>query len=167
MPRRRPGRIFGGRNETYPMGGDCAVGHDPASCTGRICYAARRLRCGRMGEWENAFSPGRVIPKKTDKCPADLKKPVFTREGTLACPSEDAYGQAADAMRHGWKRMQPWSSVPHGRYSKHKPLQVEWVSAQTFGCTIYHDGTAVTITGTSFALAATNLGVLHKNNLRN
>jgi hypothetical protein len=102
--------------------------------------------------WINANAPEKpVFPKPSDVCPADFKKPLFTREGTLACPTQQKFDAAFNAMRYGWA--DPRTGRP--------------LSAQGFGCRILPDGIAVKLFGQTFSEAQTNEGWMHQNNLRN
>ena len=90
---------------------------------------------------------------------SDQTIPLFTREGTLACPTLDAFHVAYNAMTHGWRY------VPTAGIFK-LALPGQPVTPQAFGCAIYHDGVAVQITRKTFSEAETNIGWVSQINLR-
>jgi hypothetical protein len=54
-------------------------------------------------DWVNAFNPSATVcVKSTDPIETDLNKPLFTREGTLACSNSDNFSMAYNAMLSGW-----------------------------------------------------------------
>lgn len=118
--------------------------------------------CGSR-PWINAFHPERpVVAEKTDVCPPDLKLPLFTREGTLACPTENMYDVAFNSMMTGW-HYAPTAGVksPHGERTGTR------VSPETFGCSIHHDGESAKSTGSLYGMVRTSIGWVRINNLRN
>lgn len=126
------------------------------------CQISRAQGCGSQ-PWINAFHPEKpVVAEKTDVCPPDLKLPLFTREGTLACPTENMYDVAFNSMMTGW-HYTPTAGVksPHGERTGAR------VSPATFGCSIHHDGDPAKSTGELYGRVRTSLGWVRINNLRN
>ncbi len=124
--------------------------------------AAEPKQC-KAGAWTNGFDPQqKVIPQPGDLCPVDLAKPLYTREGALACVTDRALQQAQESMRDNWR----YVPVPGGvSLPDLKPGMP--VTAETFGCRIYHDGTPATRTETGFGTVQTDLGRIPKEDLRN
>jgi hypothetical protein len=125
--------------------------------------AESKLKHCAAGAWTNAFEPQqKVNPQPTDVCPADLAKPLYTREGALACVTDRALQQAVESMRDNWR----YVPVPGGvNLPDLKPGMP--VTAETFGCRIYHDGTPVTLTDKGYGTAQTDIGRVPKEDLRN
>lgn len=122
---------------------------------------AGQMQCVKRA-WINAFNPAQpVFPKSTDRCPALLNRPVFTREGALACSTRDGLMAASNAMLHGW------TYVPTAGVESINARTGEQVSPEAFGCQIYHDGTATAVEATTFADAKTGLGWISRSHLRN
>ena len=96
----------------------------------------------------------------------DQTQPMFTREGTLACPTIDTLNMATNAMNHGWHYV-PTAGVSPGLGLVAKLLTGQPLSAESFGCVVYHDGFAVQISAVTFSDVQTNLGWLSKASLRN
>lgn len=120
-----------------------------------------QMQCVKRA-WINAFNPAHpVFPKSTDRCPAILSRPVFTREGALACDTRDGLMAASNAMRHGW------TFIPTAGVESIRAQTGEQVSPETFGCRIYHDGTPTAVESTTFADAKTGLGWISQSHLRN
>jgi hypothetical protein len=112
--------------------------------------------------WVNAFHPEQaVFPKPTDNCPADLKKPAFTREGALACSSPEMLSAASNAMNRGWRYV-PTAGVQISGFAPGAT-----VSPESFGCRAYHDAVPVKALHISFATAETDLGWLSVTHIRN
>jgi len=121
----------------------------------------RQSRCENRA-WVNAFHPEEgVFPGPLDLCPADETRPLFTREGTLACPTADLFNTAFNAMESRWRFVPTPGAADLGL----TPGQV--VSAESMGCSIYHDGIALQIRQETFSLAETNLGWTSRSYLRN
>jgi len=117
----------------------------------------------RIGAWTNAFDPQhRVIPRAIDVCPADLAKPLYTREGALACMTDRNLQVALDSMRDNW-RFVPGVGAPNTfDITPGTP-----VSAETFGCHIYHDGTPVSLQGKGYGVLQTDIGHIPREDVRN
>src|ERR1041384_5402972 len=97
--------------------------------------AVEQTRCSARA-WTNAFNPEQpVFPKESDVCPADEKKPLFSREGTLVCETREGLLLASNAMRHGW-HYGSTAGIPDlpGSYTDSA------TEAEYFGCSILHDG---------------------------
>src|SRR5277367_4408616 len=64
------------------------------------------LFCDRL--WVNAFHPEQpVYSTKSEGCrQADERRPLFTREGTLACSALEGFQLAYNAMEHDWHYVQ-------------------------------------------------------------
>lgn len=118
--------------------------------------------CGSR-PWVNAFHPERpVVAAKDDVCPPDLKLPLFTREGTLACPSENMYTLAFNAMMKNWHYAATAGiNPPPGARIRGR------VSPETFGCSIHNDGDSAKSTGSIYGMVRTSIGWVRINNLRN
>jgi hypothetical protein len=129
--------------------GAMAAGSEPKHCA--------------AGAWTNAFEPQqKVIPQPADMCPADPAKPLYTREGALACVTDRALQQAEESMRDNWR----YVPIPGGvNLPDLKPGMS--VSAETFGCRIYNEGTPVTVIETGYGTVQTDLGWIPKEDLRN
>jgi len=119
----------------------------------------------------------------------DESRPIFTREGALACPSLNNAQLAASSRDHGWRYQSTLFGVPNLPgfcVSKpvRQPLQLPWkkaapectifpgqdVSPQTFGCTVLHDGVPVAIDRTQEqkpGWVASDVGWLSTLELRN
>jgi hypothetical protein len=93
----------------------------------------------------------------------DVDRPLFTREGALACPSLNTYFLASEARDHGWVFVPVAGAqrIPKGM-SAGKPT-----SPETFQCTVYRDGVPAALTQRAFGEFATNLGWIQKRDLRN
>jgi hypothetical protein len=134
----------------------------PAAPTSfRAVAPEHQFRCeGRA--WVNAFHPEEAtFPGPLDLCPADETRPLFTREGTLTCPTIDVFDTAFKAMERGW-RFVPTEGAPNSGLSRGQV-----VSAESLGCSVYHDGTALQIRQETRGLAETNLGWTSRSYLRN
>ena len=89
--------------------------------------------------WNDAFHPNAPVhPAAYDTCPANIDSALFTREGTLACPTPDMLSAAFNAMENNWHLVAsagiPMTYQGAGRV----------VGPAYFGCSIYHDGIPVT-----------------------
>jgi len=131
--------------------------------TAAHCAEASKSKSCKVGAWTNAFDPQqKVIPQATDVCPADLDKPLYTREGALACVTDRALEQAEESMRDNWHY------VPIiGAVNKLDVKPGDPVSAETFGCRIYHDGTPATLQSKGYGVLQTDLGRIPKEDVRN
>ncbi len=144
---------------TSPSVRSAAIVNKPSSIRQRPCSSRA---------WINAFQPEQpVFPKQSDLCPVDLGRPLFTREGTLACPTPEAMLYATSAMEHGWM-----SAGDLGGIDNPVPMTRpgQQVSAEYFGCTIFHAGIAVTLTEETSPLLSdpkTSIGWVSARNLRN
>ena len=98
-----------------------------------------------------------------DECPsADLHKSLFTRIGTLVCPTRESFMLAYNARARDWHFVDS-AGVP-------KPPGASSgmsVSPDYFSCVIYGDGTAVQVLQNAFGEAQTNIGWIAPNDLRN
>jgi hypothetical protein len=148
------------------MQGAATTANPSAPIRSNVPAVAQR-RCPTRA-WTNAFQPEvPVFPKATDLCPADEGKPLFTREGTLGCPSPQALLYAASAMDHSWRYAGQIAAVDSPVPA---PPTGQSVSAAYYGCTIYHDGTALVVgseTSSFTSAVKTNVGWLFPENLRN
>lgn len=100
---------------------------------------------------------------------ADMSKPLFTRDGTLVCPSWEALQYAFHARSDGWKRSNALFGVVDPTAAIPGPHVGEPVSAKFYGCAIYKDGTPVRILERSWTGVGpkTSLGWLDPMELRN
>jgi len=118
--------------------------------------------------WRNAFHPGQaVFPKADDVCPADMERPLLTREGTLACPTPEAMLYASSAMDHGWRY-----AGQIGGIDDPKPASIgQAVSAGYYGYLIYHQDQAVKLKSESSPMArgtvSTDIGWINISNFKN
>jgi hypothetical protein len=91
--------------------------------------------CHPNGVQVNAFKPSEFVCPKMP----DLDKPLVTREGALACSNNYNIVLAHGAMVNGWVY------TPSLGYSGPRGMRPgQPVTAQSFGCFIYHDGVSVT-----------------------
>ena len=117
----------------------------------------------KVGAWTNGFIPQqRVMPQAGDVCPADLDKPLYTREGALACVTDRTLEQAEESMRDNWRYVPVIGSSNRLDIKPGTP-----VSAETFGCRLYHDGTPVTLQNKGYGVLQTDLGRIPKEDVRN
>jgi hypothetical protein len=125
-------------------------------------------RCGDKA-WINAFAPGDSVHSQDSLCPADRSRALFTREGTLACPSAETLDRLINtAMEYSWfiapTRAEAASWLA-GDHSPENTGQTKYLNS--LGCTVYHDGTAVKIHEEDRGMANTNIGWVPEANLRN
>ena len=98
-----------------------------------------------------------------DDCPsADLHKPLFTRIGTLVCPTRDSFMLAYNARSHDWHFVDSAGIPRPVGASSGMP-----VSPAYFSCSVYGDGTAIQLLEDAFGEVQTNIGWLALNDLRN
>jgi hypothetical protein len=101
--------------------------------------------------------------------PLDWNKPLFTREGTLVCPSWEALEYAATSKLDGWKRTNYLLGVKDPIPQGQGPHVGEPVSAEYYGCSIYKDGVPVQMKAMSWTGVGpeTSIGWLDPRELRN
>jgi hypothetical protein len=101
--------------------------------------------------------------------PLDWNKPLFTREGTLVCPSWEALEYAATSKLDGWKRTNYLLGVKDPIPQGQGPHVGEPVSAEYYGCSIYKDGVPVQMRARSWTGVGpeTSIGWLDPMELRN
>jgi hypothetical protein len=99
----------------------------------------------------------------------DLDKPLFTRDGTLVCPSWEALEYANNAQLEGWRRSTALAGVDDPTATAPGPHVGEPVSAEFYRCTIYKDGVPVQMSARSWTGVGpkTSLGWLDPMKLRN
>ena len=121
--------------------------------------AAADHACGHI----NAFHPETQVIAPS--CAVDLHAPLETREGAIACQDEAGLIEAGNAMAHGWRY------VASAGLNLHSFAIGERVSAQAFGCDIFHDGERVSIlpnrTANQPASVPTSIGWVSISTLQN
>lgn len=98
-----------------------------------------------------------------DDCPSsDFRKPLFTRVGTLVCPTRESFMLAYNARSHGWHFVDS-AGIPRppGAFSGMP------VSPAYFACSIFSDGTAIQVFQSAIGELQTNIGWLAPSDLRN
>jgi hypothetical protein len=103
--------------------------------------------------WTNAFHPDQPVAPKAS---------LFSREGTLVCPTLETIELAANAMIYGWRYV-PAAGVddPPGMRPGMSALP------ESFGCSIVHDGAPITLKSVNAGVAETSIGWVPEENLRN
>jgi hypothetical protein len=116
-------------------------------------------------DWSDAFHPNEPVhPIATDVCPANIDEALFTREGTLACPTVDMLSAAFNAMEANWHLVAS-AGIPMTYRGTGRAVGPEF-----FGCSVYHDGVPVarpTLQNGSSAYNVAPLGWVFRGNLRN
>jgi hypothetical protein len=119
--------------------------------------------------WINAFALGESVHSENYLCPADRSRALFTREGTLACPSFDTINPLINmAIEYSWFIVPTKAEAASwlaGDHSLENAGQIKYLNSK--GCTVYHDGTAVKIHEENGSMANTNIGWVWEANLRN
>jgi hypothetical protein len=102
---------------------------------------------------------------------ADLGRPLFTRDGTLVCPSWEALEYASSARDNGWKDIgaNALFGVVDPTATSPRPVPGQKMTAEFYGCTIYKDGISVQMIERSWKGAGgkTSVGWLDPWQLRN
>lgn len=127
-----------------------------------------QTRCGDKA-WINAFAVGDWVHSQDSLCPADRSRALFTREGTMACPSAETLDRLIDtAVEYGLFIAPTKTEAASWLAGDHSPENVGQIKyLNSLGCTVYHDGTAVKIHEEDRSMANTNIGWVPEANLRN
>jgi hypothetical protein len=102
-----------------------------------------------------------------DRTITDTKRPLFTRDGTFGCPSQEATYYAEAAKDHGWRYAGSLAGVddPIGKPSKAD----QDLSPEYYGCKTYKDGVPVEFVSPAptGSYIRTSIGWVSEDDLRN
>ncbi len=116
-----------------------------------------------LGAWVNGYQPGvKVVPRPDDNCNVDYSRPLFTREGALACDTRDHFSLAYNSMTHGWRYAPSAGVADVDGFLTGMP-----VTPEQLGCTIDHDGVPVHPLADGHGLYQTDRGWIDAAALRN
>jgi hypothetical protein len=117
-------------------------------------------------DWINAYALGKKNNPQPSICPGDRSRPLFTREGTIACQSIDTLRRLINtAWTYSWFTIPSREDAALWLAGIQPEGQVKHVISS--GCRVYHDGTSVKIHEEDRGMANTNIGWVDENNLRN
>ncbi|MDR3792640.1 MAG: hypothetical protein P4L03_04580 [Terracidiphilus sp.] len=133
--------------------------HDETQYYSEDIDSAKEAASTACDEWYSNEMAGRLAVQRANEelekqhpTPhiADRRKPLFTRDGTLVCPSWEALEYAANARLEGWRRSTGLFGIVDPTATAPVPHVGEPVSAEFYGCTIYKDGVPVQVLENSY-----------------
>lgn len=152
--------------------------HDETRYYSEDMDSAKEAASAACDEWYANEMAGRLAVQRANEelarqhprpQPLDWNKPLFTREGTLVCPSWEALEYAATSKLDGWKRTNYLLGVKDPIPQGQGPHVGEPISAEYYGCSIYKDGVPVQMKAMSWTGVGpeTSIGWLNPRELRN
>jgi len=154
--------------------------HDETRYYSKDIDTAKRVASAACDKWYANEMAGRLAVERANEelekqhpTPrmADLSRALFTREGTLVCPSWEALEYASSSRDNGWKDIgaNALFGVSDPPATSPRPASGQKTSAEFYGCSIYKDGVPVQMIEKSWRGAGgeTSVGWLDPWQLRN